>query len=129
MSIWKSSRNGENGATGATGERGPAGALVYEASGLVASAKIWSGTATTNASGRFTADYTAAGFTEAPRVQATCIGPGAAAGDARNASWISAPTTTSATGIVTSPTTAVLGLIPLQLVGAGVIVHITAVGK
>lgn len=126
MSIWKSSRDGRD---GADGQRGPAGALVYDASGLVANARIWSGTATTNASGQFTANYTAAGFTEAPRVQATCVGPGATAGDARNASWISAPTTTGATGIVTSPSTAVLGLIPLQLVGAGVVVHITAVGK
>lgn len=126
MSIWKSSRNGE---PGTTGDRGPAGALVYDASGLIASAKIWSGTATTNASGQFTANYTAAGFTEAPRVQATCVGPGNTAGDARNASWITPPTTTSATGIVTSPSTSVLGLIPLQLVGAGVVVNITAVGK
>lgn len=123
MSIWKSSRNG------APGSQGPAGALVYDALGLVANAKIWSGTATTGSNGQFTANYSAAGFTEAPRVQATCIGPGATAGDARNASWISTPSTTSATGIVTSPSTAVLGLIPLQLVGAGIVVHITAVGK
>lgn len=102
---------------------------VYDSAGLVANAKIWSGTATTGSNGQFTANYSAAGFTEAPRVQATCIGPGATAGDARNASWTSAPTSTSATGIVTSPSTAVLGLIPLQLVGAGVVVHITAVGK
>lgn len=34
-----------------------------------------------------------------------------------------------ATGIVTAPNSAVLGLIPLQLVGAGIVVHITAVGK
>ena len=123
MSIWKSSRDGE------TGPRGPAGALVYDATGLVSNAKIWSGTATTGANGQFTANYSNAGFTETPRVQATCIGTGATAGDARNASWIGTPSSTSATGIVTSPSTAILGLIPLQLVGAGVVVHITAVGR
>lgn len=102
---------------------------IYDSTGLVANAKVWSGTATTGSNGQFTANYSAAGFTEAPRVQATVVGPGAAVGDARNASWIAAPTTTSATGIVTAPNSAVLGLIPLQLVGAGIVVHITAVGK
>lgn len=123
MGIWKSTQDG------AAGARGPAGALVYDGSGLVADAKIWSGLATTGSNGQFTADYANAGFTTAPRVQATAVGPGSAVADARNASWIAPPSTTSATGIVTSPSSSVLGIIPLQLVGAGVVVHVTAIGK
>lgn len=124
MSIWKSSRNG------APGSQGPAGALVYDASGLVANAKIWSGTATTNASGAWSVDYSAAGFNEAPRVQATVVGPNATAGGSRNASMSANPTTTGAQGIVTSPATiSILGLLTVNLVGAGTVVHITAVGK
>jgi hypothetical protein len=126
MSIWKS---GLRGATGAIGATGSAGALVYDASGLVANAKIWSGTVTTDVNGAWTADYSAAGFTQAPIVQANAIGPNATAGGARNASLTAATTTTAAQGIVTAASGAVLGLLPLQLVGAGVVVHITAVGK
>src|SRR5438105_2602164 len=147
MSIFKSGLKGDTGDTGAqgiqgptgatgatgtaglTGDTGPAGALVYGASGLIAGAKIWKGTATTGSNGQFTADYSAAGFTVAPIVQATVIGPGAAVGDARNASWIATPGLSIATGIITAPNSAVLGLIPLQLVGAGVVVHVTAIGS
>lgn len=117
------------GQTGATGPAGPAGALVYDSSGLVSAAKIWSGSATTGSNGQFTVNYSSAGFSSAPFLQATAIGPGSAVGDSRNASWTAAPSTTSATGIVTAPQSALLGLIPLALVGAGVVVHVTAVGK
>lgn len=121
-SIWRSGLRGTKGDTGA------AGALVYDRNGTVATAKIWRGSATTGSNGQFTVDYSAAGFAVAPMVQATVIGPGSAVGDARNASWVAAPGLTSATGIVTAPQSAVLGLIPLQLVGAGVVVQVIAVG-
>lgn len=117
------------GPAGPAGSVGPAGALVYGSSGAISNAKIWKGTATTNSSGQFTADYSAAGFTVAPAVQATVIGSGSTAGDAKNASWTAAPGLNSATGIVTAASGAVLGLIPIQLVGAGVIVHVIAVGN
>lgn len=120
---------GPQGSTGATGATGPAGALVYDASGAVANAKVWSGTVTTDANGAWSANYSAAGFTQAPNVQANAIGPNATAGGARNASLTAAPTATAAQGIVTAASGAVLGLLPLQLVGAGVVVHVTAVGK
>lgn len=124
MSIWKSSQNGRDGNTG------PAGALVYDSSGLVANAKIWSGRATTDANGAWSVDYSAAGFTQAPIVQATVVGPNATASGARNASLSAAPTQTGAAGIVTSPATiSLLGLLTVNLVGAGTTVHVTAIGK
>lgn len=145
MSIWKSSQNGApgpvgpigpagpagvTGATGLTGATGPAGALVYDSGGLVANAKIWSGTAATDANGAWTVNYSAAGFTQAPIVQATVVGAGSNAAQTRNASLSANPTTTSASGIATSPATvSLLGVLSVNLVGSGAIVHVTAVGK
>lgn len=91
--------------------------------------KVWIGTATTNAQGVWAVDYTAAGFANAPQVQATVIGPNATAAGARNASLSAAPTATGAAGIVTSPATiSLLGLLTVNLVGAGTVVHVTAIG-
>lgn len=120
---------GATGATGATGPAGPAGALVYNASGLVANAKIWSGTVTTNASGAWSVDYSAAGFSSAPVVQATVVGAGANAAQTRNASLSATPTTTGAAGIATTPATiSLLGVLTVTLAPAGAVVHVTAVG-
>lgn len=119
-SIWKS---------GLKGATGPAGALVYDSSGQVANAKIWSGVVLTDANGAWAANYAAAGFTEAPRVSAVAVGPNATANGARNACLSASPTTTSAQGTVTQANNAVLGLLPLQLSGAGIPVHVIAVGK
>lgn len=123
FSIWRSGLRGQRGDSGA------AGALVYDSGGLVVSAKIWSGRAVTDANGAWTVDYTVAGFTQAPNVQATVVGHNATVSGARNANLSAPSTTTSATGIVTAASGAVLGLIPLQLVGAGVVVHVTVTGK
>ncbi len=147
MSIWKSGligpqgptgptgatgatgSTGATGATGPTGSTGPSGALVTDSGGVVPNAKIWSGTATTDSNGAFSVNYSIAGFTQAPIVQATVIGPNATVSGARNASLSAPPTTTTAQGIVTAASGAVLGLLPIQLVGAGVVVHVTATGK
>ena|SRR5213079_3397884 len=126
MSIWKSSQDGAQGAQGVTGQ---AGALVYDPFGVVANARIWSGLVTTDANGAWTANYAAAGFTMPPIVQATAVGANATAGGARNSSFSANPTPSSASGIVTTANGAILGVIPLQLVGAGVAVHVTAIGK
>lgn len=91
--------------------------------------KFWMGTATTDVNGAWSVNYAAAGFTSAPLVQATVVGPSASANGSRNASLSAPPTTTTAAGIVTSPATiSLLGLLTVNLVGAGAVVHITATG-
>lgn len=128
--VWTLTGNirGPNGTNGTNGTNGAPGALVYNAGGLVANAKIWSGTVTTNASGVWTVNYAAAGFTGTPRVQATCTGPGATASDVRNAST-TAKSATAASGICVAPALSVLGLITVSLVGAGVSVDVVAIGE
>lgn len=122
MSIWKRSQNG------ATGPTGAAGALVYDSGGLVANAKIWSGTVTTNASGAWSVDYTAAGFTETPRIQATCFTAGTTAASVANAKT-AAKSLTAASGVVAVPALAVLGILSVTLAGAGISVDVVAIGK
>ena len=119
---------GSTGGTGPTGSTGPAGALVYNASGLVASPKIWSTVVNTDANGRWSANYAAAGFTATPRVSATALGPGTTAADIRNAD-LTAVSSTAASGIVSAPALSVLGVITVSLVGANVPVHIIAIGE
>lgn len=119
---------GATGATGPAGPAGPAGALVYNSGGLVSNAKIWSGTVTTNASGVWTVDYSAAGFTAPPRVIPNATGPGNAAANVRNVSTTT-KSATAATGICVLPAVSVLGLITVSLVGAGVSVDVVAVGE
>jgi len=58
---------------------------LFDAAGPVTDAKVWFGTATTNASGQWSVDYSAAGFSAPPAVQATCVGLGLTAADVRNA--------------------------------------------
>lgn len=113
---------------GTQGLTGPAGALVYNAGGLVANAKIWSAVVNTDANGRWAVNYAAAGFTAAPRVSATAFGPGTTAADIRNAD-LTAVSSTAASGIVSAPALSVLGLITVSLVGANVPVHIIAIGE
>jgi hypothetical protein len=108
-----------------TGPQGPAGASapVYGASGLISGAKIWIGSATTDASGNFTASIASAGCTNAP----LSIQPQAIAADQTPAStvWanISARTATTIAGSVTKPNAiTLLGLLPNAKAGAGVVV-------
>lgn len=103
---------------------------VYDTNGLVSNPKLWSGVANTDSNGAWAVDYSSAGFTAPPRVQATAVGPGASASAARNAGLSSAPTATTAAGIVTSPATiSILGLLTVNLVSAGVPVHVVAIGS
>jgi len=119
------SRKGD---TGPAGPTGAPGALVYDSSGAVSAAKIWSGTVTTNSSGVWSVDYTAAGFVAPPVIQANCTATGTTAADMRNAKTTT-KSTTAASGIVVAPALSVLGIISVSLVGAGVSVDVTAIGK
>src|ERR1700744_446469 len=105
-----------------------AGFQSIDANGNAAGAKAWHGVVTTASDGSWVADYSAAGFTEAPGVQAIAVGAAGASG-ARNATLSADPTTTQAGGTVSQPALAVLGLLSLSLVGAGVKVQVLAVGK
>lgn len=107
---------------------GTAKPLVYDAAGVMPAPKIWIGTATTNAYGQWTVDYSAAGFTGTPVVNATCIGPGTAAADIRNADVVTR-TATGATGKAVVPAVSVLGLITVGLAGAGLTVMVQAIGR
>lgn len=91
-------------------------------------AKVWFGTAMTNASGQWAVDYSAAGFLAPPAVQATCVGLGLTAADVRNAD-ITSRTASAVSGKVVAPVVSVLGLITVSLVGAGVVVNVVAIGR
>lgn len=89
--------------------------------------KVWIGTVTTNASGVWTVDYTAAGFTSAPQVFPNATAAGLTAASMVNVKTAT-KTNTGATGNAVVPAVSVLGLITVTLAGAGVSVDVVAVG-
>jgi len=120
---------GEPGADGTNGTNGTDGVVpVYNSSGLMPGVKMWIGSATTNASGQWSVNYSSAGFTSPPHVRPLPISSANTASAALSAS-ITAPTTTTASGACFLPNAiALLGILPLQAAGAGITVQVIAVG-
>lgn len=101
----------------------------YTSAGLQSGYKMWFGTATTNSSGQWSANYSSAGFTVPPLVQPQAVSSANTTAGAVGSS-ITAPTTTSVSGacFVANPIS-LLGVLPLQTVGAGVVVQLFVIGK
>lgn len=100
----------------------------YNSTGRVQGVKIWYGTATTNASGVWSVDYSSAGFTSPPVITANCTSAGTTAASVVNTKT-STKTNTGATGVAVIPAVSVLGLITVALAGAGVQVDVMAIGQ
>lgn len=115
---------GQKGDAGTNG----AGSIYRQSSGLAATARVWVGTATTNASGVWSVDYSSAGFTAAPIVQAQPVASGTAAVNLSfaNPQSISA---TACSGIAgAGAAVSLLGGLGVGLLGAGVTIHVVAIG-
>lgn len=105
-----------------------AGAIYKQSVGLSNGSKIWYGTATTNASGAWSVDYTNAGFTATPVVQAQPITTGVAAANLMFATPQTVNSTTCSGIAGAGATVAILGGLGIGLLGAGVTIHVVAVG-
>lgn len=99
-----------------------------DTNGIMEGPMIWVGTTTTS-SGAWSVNYSAAGFTEAPVIQATLILNSSNVYDRGWASLSANPTTTGASGygvrgqnlLVLGPTT--------RTVPDGTVVHVVAIGE
>lgn len=120
---------GKPGTPGTNGTNGTNGIVpMYNSSGLMPTPKMWVGTATTNGSGQWSVNFAIAGFTQPPLVQpqavATALTAAAAVG-----TTITAPTTTGCSGACFLPNAiSLLGILPLQAAGAGIVVQVVAIG-
>jgi len=100
----------------------------YDLNGIMDGPMIWVGKATVSG-GTWSVDYTAAGFTEAPIVHATCLLNSANVYDRGFASLSGAPTTTSASGYaVRGANLLVLGP-TVRTVPDGTVIHVIAIGE
>lgn len=100
----------------------------HDSNGIMSGPMIWIGTTTTSG-GAWSVDYTAAGFIEAPNVQATLQLSDTDVYDRGFASLSSAPTTTGAAGYgVRGANLALLGP-TTRTVPDGTVVHVMAVGE
>ncbi|QIQ62978.1 hypothetical protein SEA_MOAB_97 [Streptomyces phage Moab] len=118
---------GVKGDTGNTGAAGTSAQVWFN--GTVKSApKIFVATATTDATGKFTVDLSAAGFTEVFSANVVPVASNnTAAGQAF--SNVLSLSTTSLTGTVSAGISIVLGGLGIALVGAGRTVHATVYGR
>jgi hypothetical protein len=122
---------GPQGAPGATGSQGPAGANgivpMYGAAGLMASPKVWTGSATTNGSGLWAVSFASAGFTTLLSVQAQAWSSDNTITNATGCS-VTGATVSGCNGIAFKTQTSVLGLLPIVPVAAGTTINVFAVG-
>lgn len=118
---WLASLRGQAGADGVN-------ARVWHQGILKDAPKIFTGTATTNASGAFSIDLTSAGFTEVFSANVVAVANGNAASNHAFASILTLTTTVLA-GTVTQGISIVLGGLGLGLAGAGRTVHFIVHGR
>lgn len=126
---------GTVGTTGSVGAAGPAGTNgingtvpTYNAAGLITGVKMWIGTATTAANGQWTINFASAGFTASPSVQAQALST-ALTGTAAVSTTMTVPTTTAVSGAAFIPNAvSLLGILPLQAAGAGIVIQVIAIG-
>jgi hypothetical protein len=130
---------GSTGPTGNTGATGPSGTNgtngtngivpVYNSSGLITGPKMWVGSATTASNGSWSVNYSSAGFSNVfsvnPQPISTANTTSAAVG-----SSITSPSTTSVSGqcYLANPIS-LLGVLPLQTAGAGIVVQVVVIGN
>jgi hypothetical protein len=120
---------GNTGLTGAAGTNGTNGIVpIYNSGGLVSGVKIWVGSATTASNGTWSVNYSSASFTTVFSVQPQPISTANTTAAAVNSS-ITTPTTTTVSGqcYIANPVT-LLGLLPLQTAGAGIVVQVIVIG-
>lgn len=101
---------------------------VYNSAGLVASPKIWQGTVTTGANGVWTVNYSSAGFTSPPIVQATAQLSDA---NTENRTWATlntAPTSTTAVGYTVRGDVVTGSGISVRNGLSGITIHVVAFG-
>lgn len=120
---------GSAGANGTNGTNGANGIVpVYNSTGLIASPKMWVGTATTNSSGQWTANWSSAGFASVLSVQPNAISS-ALTGAGAVSTTMTAPTLTGCSGACFIPNAiSLLGLLPLQSAGAGLTIQLIVMG-
>lgn len=122
---------GATGPTGATGATGPAGANgivpMYSTAGLIASPKVWTGSATTNTSGQWTVSFASAGFATLLSVQAQAWSSDGTITNATGCS-VTGATVSGCSGIAFKTQTSILGLLPIVPVASGTTVNVLAVG-
>jgi Collagen triple helix repeat (20 copies) len=124
---------GSTGATGAAGTNGTNGTNgivpVYNSGGLVSGVKMWVGTATTASNGTWSVNYSSASFTNIFSVQPQAVSTANTTAAAVSSS-ITSPSTTVVSGqcYIANPVT-LLGLLPLQTAGAGIVVQVIVIGN
>lgn len=125
---------GPTGATGATGSNGTNGTNgtngitpMYSAAGLIASPKVWTGSATTNASGQWTVSFASAGLTTLLSVQAQAWSSDNTIANATGCS-VTGASVSGCGGIAFKTQTSILGLLPIVPVAAGTTINVFAVG-
>lgn len=120
---------GPQGVAGPTGSTGPAGIVpAYAASGALSGLKMWVDVVATDASGNWTANLTAAGFTATPNVQAQALSADQSAANSAQAT-VSSRSITAAAGAVVLPITLLALGLTNKKAGAGVSVMVVAIGK
>ncbi len=123
---------GPQGATGATGSAGANGtngvAPMYNSAGLITNPKVWVGTTTTDSSGQWSVSYASAGFAQVLSVQPTPISTANTAAASIVASMLT-PTLTAVSGgtFIANPVS-LLGILPLQTAGAGIVIQVLVIG-
>jgi hypothetical protein len=118
---WLASLRGQAGGDGVN-------ARVWHNGILKDAPKVFTGTATTNASGAFTIDLTSAGFAEVFSANVVAVANGNAASNHAFANVLSL-TTTTLSGTVTQGISIVLGGLGLGLAGTGRTVHCIVHGR
>lgn len=121
--------NGAPGTNGTNGTQGPAGIVpMFNSSGPMSGVKCWMGTATTGSNGQWSVNFSSAGFIQPPNVQPTPVSTGLTAALAVGTT-MTAATTTGVSGACFLPNAiSLLGVLPLQQAGAGIVVQVIAIG-
>lgn len=113
-----------------SGARGSQGIVpIYTSGGLQDGYKMWIGSATTDALGAWSVDYSVAGFTVPPIVKPQAVSSANTPAAAVEVS-ITAPDSQTVSGACyVANVISLLGDSPLKKVGAGIVVQLIVVGK
>ena len=119
---------GIQGIPGTPGANGTNGIVpMYSTAGLIASPKVWTGSATTNTSGQWTVSFASAGFATLLSVQAQAWSSDGTITNATGCS-VTGATVSGCSGIAFKTQTSILGLLPIVPVASGTTVNVLAVG-
>jgi hypothetical protein len=119
---------GVPGTPGTNGTNGTNGIVpMYNAAGLITSPKVWTGSATTNASGQWSVSFASASFATLLSVQAQAWSSDGTITNATGCS-VTGATVSGCSGIAFKTQTSILGLLPIIPVAAGTTINVFAVG-